>query len=56
MVINMAMEIYFCEICKFAYKDRETAGKCEDWCMKHKSCSLEITKSAVGAIKRDEEK
>ncbi|MBI2134350.1 hypothetical protein HYU09_00020 [Candidatus Woesearchaeota archaeon] len=53
MTIKMAMELYFCEICRFAYKDRETAEKCEDWCRKHKSCSLEITKSAVGEIKNE---
>ncbi|MCH7940475.1 MAG: hypothetical protein IH842_00660 [Thaumarchaeota archaeon] len=36
-----------CEECGFAYMDKETAQKCEDWCNKHHSCNLEITKSAV---------
>lgn len=39
---------YFqCEICKFYYKTRELAQKCEDFCNKYKSCSIEITKHAV---------
>jgi len=38
---------YICEECGFAYMDKETAQKCEDWCNKHHSCNLEITKSAV---------
>ncbi|MBI2143858.1 hypothetical protein HYU17_01750 [Candidatus Woesearchaeota archaeon] len=38
---------YSCEECGFAYKTRELAQKCQDWCGKHHSCSLEITKHAV---------
>ena len=38
---------YVCEECKFKYKDKATAQKCENWCKKHKSCNLEITKHAV---------
>jgi len=38
---------YQCEICMFYYKTREWAQKCEDYCEKYKSCSLEITKHAV---------
>jgi len=38
---------YICEACGFAYKDRELAQKCEDWCNKYKSCNLEITDHAV---------
>jgi hypothetical protein len=38
---------YQCEICKFYYKDKEWAQKCEDFCKKHKSCSIEITKHSV---------
>ena len=38
---------YQCEICKFYYKTKELAEKCEEFCEKYKSCSLEITKHAV---------
>ena len=38
---------YTCEICKFAYKEKQLAKKCQDFCKAHKSCSLEITKHAV---------
>ena len=38
---------YACPICKFAYEDKELAGKCEAYCDEHKSCSLVITKHAV---------
>lgn len=38
---------YQCEICKFYYKEKKWAGKCEDWCKKYKSCNLEISKHAL---------
>ena len=38
---------YVCEECEFAYMDRETAQKCQDWCNEHHSCNIEITKNAV---------
>lgn len=38
---------YLCEECDFAYKDQETAEKCEAWCKKYHSCNMEITKYAV---------
>ena len=38
---------YQCDICKFYYTDRKTAQECEDFCKKHKSCSIEITGKAV---------
>jgi hypothetical protein len=40
-------EFYICEECNFAYETKELAQKCEDWCGKNQSCSLEITKHAV---------
>ena len=41
---------YFqCEECYLYYKDKKWAEKCEDFCRKNKSCSLEITKYAVKA-------
>jgi len=39
--------IFLCEQCGMGYKDRETAEKCEDWCRKTGTCSLEITRKAV---------
>lgn len=38
---------YVCEECGFTYKDQEWAEKCEDFCAKHRMCSLEITSHAV---------
>ena len=38
---------YLCDECNFAYKDKETAAKCENWCREHHSCNTEITKHAV---------
>ena len=40
---------FICEACGFAYLDTETTQRCEDWCNKHHSCNLEITKDAVKA-------
>lgn len=38
---------YQCEECSFTYDEREIADSCEDWCKKHQSCNLEITRKAV---------
>jgi len=38
---------YVCESCNFAYKEKGWAEKCQAFCDKHHSCSLEITKKAV---------
>lgn len=41
-------DIYFqCEECKFIYKNKEMAEKCEKWCKEHSSCNIEITQHAV---------
>jgi len=40
-----------CEECDFLYLTKELAKKCEDYCKKNHSCSLEITKHSV-KIKR----
>jgi len=40
-------EKFYCEECGFAYRDKETAIECENWCKEHKSCNLEITKKAI---------
>jgi len=40
--------VYFmCEECNMYYKTKELAQKCENFCNKYHSCSLEITKHAV---------
>ncbi len=38
---------YECEECNFKYKEKKFARQCEDWCKKHSSCNLEITKHAI---------
>ena len=51
----MRMETYKCQICGVAYKEKSWAEKCQNWCSKHSSCNLEITKHAVhsGGILRE---
>ncbi|UCH57127.1 MAG: hypothetical protein JSV18_07275 [Candidatus Bathyarchaeota archaeon] len=39
--------IYLCDKCGVGYEIRETAARCEEYCRKHNSCSIEITKEAV---------
>jgi len=53
-LVKMVKEIekqgkkYFqCEACGFYYKDKKWAEKCEEFCNKNKSCSIEITKHSV---------
>ena len=36
-----------CEACGFLYKEKAWAKKCEDFCRKNHSCSIEITKHAI---------
>lgn len=43
--------VYLCEECNFLYKDRQWAEKCETWCKKHQSCSLEIIKHSFEYFK-----
>ncbi len=38
---------FLCEECGLFYKDKSFADKCEEWCAKHNSCNLEITKHAI---------
>jgi len=40
-------EHFECRECKFLYKEKEWAEKCEKWCKEHHSCNMEITKHAV---------
>jgi predicted ATP-dependent serine protease len=39
--------LYVCKECGFVYEERMWAEKCEDFCGKYHSCSLEITSHAV---------
>ncbi|MEM3383539.1 MAG: hypothetical protein QW698_05805 [Nitrososphaerales archaeon] len=39
--------VYLCGICGLGYSDQETAKKCEEWCKKTGTCSIEITKKAI---------
>jgi hypothetical protein len=39
--------LFLCEICGLGYLDEETARKCEEWCKRTRTCSIEITKKAV---------
>lgn len=39
--------LYQCEECGFYYKTRNLAEKCENFCKKYKSCSIEITKHSI---------
>jgi len=47
----MPEEVHICGICRFAYANKKLANECEDWCRNHNSCSLQITKNAVGILK-----
>ena len=46
-MVVLTNEYYVCEECKFKYKDKDIAQKCENWCKKHKNCNLEITKHVI---------
>lgn len=39
--------LYICEACGFAYKQKEWAEKCQEWCQEHQSCNIEINAHAV---------
>jgi len=39
--------LFLCDVCGFGYLDVETARKCENWCRKTGTCSIEITEKAV---------
>jgi len=38
---------YACGECGFMYKEKIWADKCEEWCSRHNSCNIVITKHAV---------
>ncbi len=39
--------VYKCRECGLYYKRKDNAEKCQNWCEKHKSCNLNITKNAI---------
>jgi uncharacterized membrane protein YdjX (TVP38/TMEM64 family) len=39
--------LYRCNECGLSYEDQVWASQCEDWCSKHRSCNLEITRHAT---------
>ncbi|MEM1587308.1 MAG: hypothetical protein QXX99_06560 [Candidatus Bathyarchaeia archaeon] len=39
--------LYICEECGLAYRERCWAERCEEYCSKYHSCSLEITKHFI---------
>ena len=52
-IIEKSKKKYFqCEICGFIYKEKKWAQKCENFCKKNKSCSLNITKHAIKVGKK----
>ena len=46
-IIKKQKKYFRCEECNFYYKDERWAEKCENFCRKNKSCSLEITRQAI---------
>jgi len=40
-------DTYQCKECLLWYKEEKYAQACENWCLKHKSCNVEITKRRV---------
>jgi len=46
-IVKKVKKYYRCEECGLTYADKETAEKCQAWCLEHKSCNLEIIQHAV---------
>jgi len=40
-------KVFVCEECGLGYLDASLAKNCEEYCSKHRACSLEIIKNAV---------
>jgi len=47
VVLGKEGDLFQCEACDLKYASREVGEKCEAWCTEHKSCNLDIIKSAV---------
>jgi len=39
--------LFECEECHLLYDEESWAKKCEQWCIEHKSCNLEIARHAT---------
>jgi hypothetical protein len=39
--------LFFCDVCGSGYRGEDLAKKCQEWCSRKKSCSLDIVKHAV---------
>jgi len=46
-ILKNNKKVYQCEECKFIYKEKKWAEKCQKWCKKNHSCNIEIIKNAV---------
>lgn len=46
-LIKKGKKHFQCNECKFIYKDRKWAEKCQSWCSKNYSCNIDIIKYAV---------
>ncbi len=46
-MVKETKEGFFCEECGLAYKEKEWAEKCEEWCVKHHTCNIAITSRAL---------
>ena len=44
----MAIIIYVCKMCNFAYRKKNNAQGCERWCTKYRSCNIELTVKSIG--------
>lgn len=42
--------VWACEVCWLAFEEEDLAARCEDHCLSHDSCSLEIGRQAVGSV------
>jgi hypothetical protein len=39
--------VFLCDVCGVGYPDEATAQECQNWCEKHSSCNLAITRKAI---------
>ncbi len=40
-------KVYYCSVCGYGYANEALAKQCEEYCISHNSCSLEITAKAI---------
>lgn len=50
--LNDKDQIYQCPECGLHYRSEEIAKQCEEFCKKHKACSMEIAPHAIENEKR----